>query len=222
VNEEPRRIEHEGDEPHPGPRDVVSRRQALVAGAAGSAWLLALGHGGTAFAAETSTTHGEEAPMTTARFLAVLRAERAQWDALLAEVGPERMTVPGVEGEWSVKEIVGHLTWYERVVVDGARRIMRTGTYGRTGLARLPIDARNERLAAESRARSTEDVLGESRRVHDDLLSTLQAVPDEQLNNPDRFGLPAGVPPWRLVAANTYEHYRGHGESIRAWLHETA
>lgn len=97
----------------------LSRRNALKAGAtgmasmAGMAWALTLGHGGVDLVKELAHL-AQGRPMTAARLADILRTERAQWNALLAQVGPNRMDIPGVEGTWSVKELVAHLTWYER------------------------------------------------------------------------------------------------------------
>src|SRR5579884_1100926 len=102
---------------HAGP--ALTRREALKAGAASMAFLLTLGRGGPDVAAELARLAQEQAgqgPMTGARLAGILKAERARWDALLAQVGADRMEEPGVEGAWSVKEIVAHLTWYERGV----------------------------------------------------------------------------------------------------------
>lgn len=99
------------DESAAGGSDAValSRRETLKAGAAGFAALLGLGHITPAIADELAhLAHGR--PMTGARLAETLRAERARWNALLAHVGMDRMDVPGVDGEWSVKQMVAHLT----------------------------------------------------------------------------------------------------------------
>jgi hypothetical protein len=46
------------------------------------------------------------------------------------------MTEPGVEGPWSVKDIVAHLTWYDRTFVEGAQALRRGEPIVRTGLRR--------------------------------------------------------------------------------------
>ena len=66
-------------------------------------------------------------PMTSARSLSIMQAERAEWEALLARVEEARMTEPGIEGPWSVKDIVAHLTWYDHTLVEGAQTVMRGG-----------------------------------------------------------------------------------------------
>src|SRR5258708_9355311 len=108
----------------------LTRRDALKAGGAGLAALLTLSHITPALAEElTRLAHHQ--PMTGARLASILQAERTQWNTLLAEVGLERIGVPGVEGEWSVKEVVAHLTWYEQSIVEGAQQALRTGTFTR-------------------------------------------------------------------------------------------
>jgi hypothetical protein len=156
--------------------------------------------------------------MTGAWLADILRAARAAWLDLLAEVGEERMTEPGVDGLWSVQEVVAHLTWYERVIVEGAQRLLRTGSYERSGLQLLSIDERNAVIASQSRERPLKDVLAESEQVYRQFLATIEACPDDLLNDPLRLGLPPEAAPWTLVAANSYEHYEQHMQAIRAWL----
>src|SRR5262249_15587055 len=55
-----------------------------------------------------------ESLMNKSEFLDTLQTVRAQWEELLAEVGKARMQEPGVAGEWSVKDIIAHVTWPER------------------------------------------------------------------------------------------------------------
>jgi len=200
----------------------LSRRNALKAGAAGMAsmagmaWALTLGHGGADLVKELAHL-AQGRPMTTARLADILRTERAQWNGLLAQVGPDRMEIPGVEGTWSVKEVVAHLTWYERAIVDGAAQVMNTGTFTRANDG-LGMDERNARIAAESRARSVDDVLAEADDVFAQLLQVIAACPDDLLNNAKLLGLPDDVPPWMRVANNSYLHYQQHEQSIQAWL----
>ncbi len=200
----------------------LSRRNALKAGAAGMAsmagmaWALTLGHGGADLVKELAHL-AQGRPMTAARLADILRTERTQWNGLLAQVGPGRMEIPDVEGTWSVKELVAHLTWYERAVVDGAAQIMNTGTFTRANDG-LGMDERNARVAGESRARSVDDVLAEADNVFAQLLQVIAACPDDLLNNAKLLGLPDDVPPWMRVANNSYLHYQQHEQSIRAWL----
>lgn len=156
--------------------------------------------------------------MTAARLVDILQTERSQWNALLAQVGPDRMEIPGVEGTWSVKELVAHLTWYERAIVDGARQVMSGGAFVRPSSGAGDMDERNARIAAESRARPVADVLAEADDVFSQLLRIIAACPDDLLNNAKLLDMPDEIPPWMRVANNSYTHYRQHAQSIREWL----
>jgi hypothetical protein len=199
---------------------ALSRRDALKAGAAGFAALLTLGHITPALADELARL-AQDRPMTGARLADILRSERTQWNGLLAQVGLDRMEVPGVEGDWSVKELVAHLTWYEQGVVEGARRVLSTGTFTRRRPADLGLDELNASIAAESRARPASDVLAEADEVFGQLLALIAACPEDILNDPRRLGLPEDMVPWMGVANNSYAHYRQHEPALRAWLEQT-
>jgi hypothetical protein len=185
--------------------------------------LLGLGHTTPALAAELAELAGSR-PMTGERLAGILQDERARWNALLARVGPERMEVPGVEGMWSVKELVAHLTWYERAVVEGAQQVASTGRFdreslhARSGLAGLSMDERNAAIAERSRARPVTDVLAEAETVFGQLLGIVTAIPDELLNDAQLLGLADDIPPWMRVANNSYSHYRVHEDALRTWL----
>jgi hypothetical protein len=195
----------------------VSRRNALKAGASGLAALLTLSHITPALADELAQLAGHP-PMTGPKLAGILRTERARWNALLAQVRLDRMDVPGVEGEWSVKELVAHLTWYEQAIVEGAEQALRTGTFTRRRPEGVGLDEMNERIAQAAHARPAADVLAEADAVFGQLLELIAAAPQEMLNDPRRLGLPEDMVPWMGVANNSYAHYREHEPALRVWL----
>ncbi|HEV8189914.1 MAG TPA: DinB family protein [Ktedonobacterales bacterium] len=196
---------------------AISRRAALKAGVAGVAALLSLSHITPALADELARlAHGQ--PMTGARLAEILRVERAQWNTLLAQVGLDRMELPGVAGEWSVKQLVAHLTWYEQAVVEGAQQVLSTETFTRRRPVGVSLDEQNVQIAAESRTRSASAVLAEAHAVFGQLLAVVEACPEDILNDPHRLGLPEDMVPWMGVANNSYAHYREHEPALRAWL----
>jgi hypothetical protein len=195
----------------------LSRRDALKAGAAGFAALLSLSHMTPALADELARLAGSQR-MTGARLRSILQAERSRWNALLAQIGSERMDISGVEGEWSVKQIVAHLTWYEQAVVEGAQQALSTGTFTRRRPEGVGLDEMNAQIAEQSRARPAGEVLAEADTVFGQLLALIEVCPEAMLNDPQLLGLPEDMVPWMGVANNSYAHYRKHEPALRAWL----
>jgi hypothetical protein len=157
--------------------------------------------------------------MDKQQMLETMARTRAAWQALLADVGEERMTVAGVTGDWSVKDIVAHLTAWEKRT--GARlTAIRDG--GTPEPAPWPPNLREEDINVwiyeASRKRTLRDVLGESRQVQDQVMKQLQTVTDEELNQPGRFSWLNGNKLADYIPGNTYEHYQEHAELIRKWL----
>ena len=148
--------------------------------------------------------------ITKAELLEKVRAARAEWEALLAEIDPERSSEPGVTGDWSIKDIVAHISFWERTVLDG----LRTGERGLQG----ELDEINERVFLANRDRPLDELLAEERETYQQLLAAIEALPEDELSAPDRFAWTGGRPVWVLVAGNTCWHYPEHRESIRAWL----
>ena len=206
-----------GDEATPTTAATLSRRETLKTGAASMLLLFSLGHVGADISERLARLVGE-GPMTGERLAGLLRTERGRWTDLLAEIGPERMELAGVEGAWSVKQIVAHLTWYEQAIVEGAEQALRTGTFTRRRPEGVGLDAMNARIAQEAHSRPAADVLAEADAVFGHLLELIAAVPQELLNDPKLLGLPEDMVPWMGVANNSYAHYREHEPALRAWL----
>jgi hypothetical protein len=156
--------------------------------------------------------------MTGPRLAAILQTERTRWNALLSQVGLEQMEIPGAVGDWSVKQLVAHLTWYEQAVVEGAESVLRTGTFQRRRPKGVTLDQQNTEIDAQSRDRSAQDVLAEADEVFRKLLVLIEACPEKLLNDPGVLGLPEDLVPWMGVANNSYAHYREHEPDLLAWL----
>jgi uncharacterized protein (TIGR03083 family) len=160
-------------------------------------------------------------PMTKLRFLELLLAERERWDAVLALVGPARMTQPGLPGGWTIKDTVAHVAWFEREMVGMLRERALAGS----DLWQFPPDERNAAIHAENRDRMLDEVLASERETYRQLLDAIKRLTDEELLDPGYFlGMPVEWTPWQVLADNCFAHYQAHLPDIRAWLegHEEA
>jgi hypothetical protein len=153
--------------------------------------------------------------MTKAEFLEALRTERARWEALLAQVPEARMTKPGVEGEWSVKDIIAHVAWHEREMAG----VLRARALVGSDLWQLPLDERNAALFDLHRDHSLQAVLDEARQAYQAFLAEAEKLSYEDLNDPGRYAdMPPSWEPWDLLAGNSFTHYPDHYPAIQQWL----
>src|SRR5258705_11681501 len=52
-------------------------------------------------------------PKTKSELLRAMEAGRHAWDTVLSQIDEQALSEPGVEGVWSVKQIVAHVAGYE-------------------------------------------------------------------------------------------------------------
>src|SRR5579859_6445278 len=102
-----------------------------------------------------------------AQLLNDLKDEQAQFEALLSDIGEEHMTQPGAAGEWSIKDIVAHLTgWRRRSVGRFQAALRHEPSPPPPWPPHLQTDDEiNAWIYASNRDRSVSDVLQESRTV---------------------------------------------------------
>lgn len=140
---------------------------------------------------------------------------RRDWDKFLDQVDEPRMLQPGVCGPWSVKDIIVHVTWYEREMEE----LFRTRRLEGSPLWELEPDLRNEKIFQENQFRSLDEVKQESLRVFAHLLTALEDLEPQDLLDPARIeGMPADWQPIEILASNTWSHYSDHIKHIQEFL----
>jgi len=162
--------------------------------------------------------------VTTSGLLETMQTRRAGWEALLAQVGEERMLLPGVEGNWSIKDIIAHVTWYEHWLTTWLKAVARDEVLARGEIDELSLDERNAWIFEHNHARPLEDVRAEARQVFAELVQTASRFADRDLTDLtrfERFIAPywSNKPPLsECIAGDSYEHYQEHISPVTAWL----
>ena len=156
-----------------------------------------------------------EQPRSVQQMIDTIQNTWTTWETLLTQIDQEQLTQPGVAGEWSLKDIIAHITWHEREMVGLVEAHALVGSE----LWDLPTDERNVAIYEEVRHQPLEQVLEESAEIHKQLLEALPSLSDEDLTNPESFpNMPPDWQPWMLIAQNTYEHYQDHILDVQGWL----
>jgi hypothetical protein len=149
--------------------------------------------------------------------LADLQDQQSEWEALLQDIGEENMTQPAV-ADWSIKDIIAHLTGWRRRTVQRFQAALDHQLAPPTPWpAELDTDDEiNAWIYAKSSDRSLADVLQDSRDVFAQLVETLDGFPEAELLDPERFPWLEGEP---LTAAALFGHFHEeHEPDMRAWL----
>ena len=157
--------------------------------------------------------------MTKDKLLETLRAVRAKWEALLEEVGEDRMTEPGAEGEWSVKDSIAHLTYYDQWMADRLHEALRGESYTPTEWDMMHYEQRNQRIYDKFKDRPLQQVLAASRQAFTSLIEAVEMHSEQFLTEPQHFsGAPEPVIVWKYLRSEVYEHYPDHIAPIQEWL----
>ena len=157
--------------------------------------------------------------MKKSELLNWLQEEYQKWEALLDQIGPRRMEQPGVNGDWSMKDVIAHLTGWNRWLVVRLQAALRGEPEPPPPWpAHLQTDDDiNAWIYESNRGRSLHEILDETQQVFQQLLTVIEGLPDEVRIEPE----------WRLVwvdnhrfpAGEFFDHFHDdHEPDVQSWL----
>ena len=166
--------------------------------------------------------------MKKSELLHWLQEEYQRWEALLDEIGSTRMEQPGVNGDWSMKDVAAHLTGWNRWLVARLQAAGRGALRGEPPPpwpAHLQTDDEiNAWIYDSYRGRSLREILEESQQVHRQLLTVIEGLPDDVRietiqASPDREFYLILLNNERFPVGEFFDHFRDdHEPDVRAWL----
>jgi hypothetical protein len=131
------------------------------------------------------------------------------FQASYAGLSNSRLTEPGVTGDWSVKDLIAHVTWWEEEALRHLPLIIAGDRPPRYSVAYGGIDAFNAMMAERKRDMSLSDVLTQQDDTHRLLIDFVQSVPEDQFTRETRFR--------HRLRLDTYSHYPIHTRAIQEW-----
>ena len=133
-----------------------------------------------------------------------MRAEHARLEALLASFSGEEIAQPGRFGEWSAKDMLAHITfWEQRLIayVNGAKESLVQPDEDE----QAAIDRVNAEVLAANRARPLAEVRAAFDESYRQTLALAESLSAEDL---------ADEVLYNLLAGDTFEHYHEHIEML--------
>ena len=158
--------------------------------------------------------------MTKGELLAAIRRERALLDAAVLRAGEARMTEPSLEGGRSVKDVLAHVSAWEKICMALVRnnQPIQPPPPDETGSS---TDVINEKIYEGSRDRPAADVVTEAARSYGELVAMIEALSDEAVAavlGGGQHGAEGSPTIAELISENSDAHYREHSEQINRWL----
>lgn len=149
--------------------------------------------------------------------LDALEDSREAFLDVLDTIPQEYWEKPDVLGDWSIKDILYHLTMWEAELVKLLWQISQ-GQPPNTALnSDISDDERNAQWQAQAQTRSLEQVLADFQGVRRQTTRRLMEISDKVLQNPKQFEWLKGAPLWKLVAGASFEHESEHTQALREW-----
>jgi hypothetical protein len=157
------------------------------------------------------------APIEKNTLLAEIAKDYTDFTTLLASLSEEQITTTGVNGTWTVKDNIAHITAWHNWVNDLLREI-KGGEKQEYGVdwSDEAVDEVNERVYQQNKLLPLAEVLAQFHTSYQQLLGTVQSMSLEELNT--SMPVPSKALAWQIIAGNTYEHYQEHIAIIQDWL----
>ena len=123
-----------------------------------------------------------------------------------------QISQPGVVGEWSVKDIIGHVTTWEEEALKALALISQGQRLPRYKDLYGGLNAFNALMTEKKRLLSLSEILKQSEITHQKLVAYILGAPEEMFTTETRFR--------RRIRLDTYSHYPEHTKAILAWRNE--
>ena len=151
--------------------------------------------------------------MTREQLLDKLEKAWAALHEAYAGLPDSRMTERGVVEDWSVKDVLAHVTTWEEEALTYLPHIAEGRTPPRYSVKYGGIDAFNALRTEQKRGLSLPEVLGQMEEAHRRLIEYVRGVPE---------GLFTRETPFRhRLRFDTYRHYTVHARAIRDWREQS-
>lgn len=152
--------------------------------------------------------------MNKSDLLANLTSGRARLEAALSRIDEERMPLIVLHGEWSVKDLIGHLGYWEGVVVS----LFAMLRAGKTPEPFTDVDVLNAQVLSQSRKQSLSELRRQEKTAYQKILALIDEASEQELFNINHFPGANGRPFESFISDNTYGHYAEHLPELNAWL----
>ena len=160
---------------------------------------------------------------TVAQLVQMLQTQNEEFLSLIEEMTSEQMEIAGVQGEWSVKDILAHITYWNKQGIRWIESVRKNETPVmpvdgdpdeiKVGMARINLDVFNT-----NRDHPLKKIIKEYNETFNLLLKHVKHLEDQQLESTFEYQWAEKPVTGRTVVKWRYWHQLHHMKHIREWL----
>ncbi len=158
--------------------------------------------------------------MNKEEILDQLDNSREQMLVLLEPLSDEALLQPGVMGEWSVADILVHLTAWESELVTALLQINKGKKPGRWLAANADVEGYNAGRYAENKGRDLDRIFADWHNVRLKLEEWLDLFSEDDLSNPKRYRWAGNRSLGQIIMESSFEHEAEHLPEITSFSAE--
>ena len=148
-----------------------------------------------------------------------LKRSRERLFEILDTLSDEQLETPGVEGNWTIKDIIMHIMLWESEIIKLLWQAQQ-GLHPTTAhfAQQRNIDQINADWYEEHKDRPLDRVFPDFAGVRQQTLRRIDSFNDHDLNDAKRYAWLKGEPLWKWVADSSFAHEEKHIVEIRKWV----
>jgi hypothetical protein len=145
-----------------------------------------------------------------------IRQDRAEFAGLWAGLSESQMTQrPGVQDDWSVKDLIVHMTWWENYMIGRIGKIIA----GTDKPGNQELDDINAQILEVNKDRLLQDVVAEFDANMQRLETFITGLTDEQINDADAVDY-GGRQLLKFLISDTFGHYGVHRPDLERYTQQ--
>jgi hypothetical protein len=147
----------------------------------------------------------------------MVKSKRRELENLIESIPPSRLTETGVENDWSVKDIMAHISRWEHMMCEWIKDLQAGIIPDRPppGQPWENLDQINASIFEENKQKPFSRVQAEFQSSYKSTLELIEITPERDLFEPGVFEWTKNNPLWYFIGGNTFWHYEEHIPSIR-------
>jgi hypothetical protein len=143
---------------------------------------------------------------------------RIQLLELLELIPEDSLVEPGTIGEWSIADVLTHLTAWESELVTFLMKIDQGKKPEKWLNAVQDIEAYNAQSYRENKGRDLDRIFDDFHGVRIQLEQWLEEFSNQQLNDPEKYEWSQGQPLWSIIEECSFGHEAEHIEDIQTFV----